>query len=105
MLAAFTAMEAVRQWEKAAFEVLIYDASTDQYMVWDKIHVSYDLSLAAATPPSVSPLTSSTTVWGNLKLISGIIHRQSVSDGAWYPLTRAGSDATVHEVIGEVGIP
>ena len=104
LIAAFTACEAVRQYEKLRFVLLIYDASQDVYTIYDHIDVSYENSLAGATPGSVSPIASSTTVWGNFKLISGVINIQSVTDGKWYPLTVAGADTTVHGVVGESGV-
>ena len=105
VIAAFTALEAVREYEKARFDLLIYDGSQEVYMVFDHIDVSYEFPLAAGTPPSVSPITSSTTVWGNMKLIGGVIHVQSTDDGEWYPLTLAGTSTTIHEVLGTTGVP
>lgn len=104
VIAAFTALEQVREYEKAVFTLLVYDASQAVYMVYDTIDVSYEFPLASGTPPAVTPITSSTTQWGNFRLINGIISIQSVDDGEYYPLTVGGSDATVHGVIGESGV-
>lgn len=95
----------VREYQTLRFDLLIYDASQAIYMVWDHINVAYEFALAGATPGNVSPITSGTEAWGNFKLISGTIHLQSTSDGEFYPLTAAGSDATIHPVMGETGIP
>ena len=103
VIQAFTDMEAIRQYEKATFQIIVYDASQAVYMVCDDIAVSYEYPLVAGTPPSVSPITSGSTTWGNMKLIGGVIHVLSSTDGLYYPLTLAGTGATIHEVLGETG--
>jgi hypothetical protein len=105
VVAAFTDLVSLREYETCEFTLLVYDASQAVYLYVGKLDVAYEYPLAAGTPPSVSPITSSTTTWGNYKLIAGVIHIQSATDGKWYPLTLAGQDSTVHEVLGETGVP
>jgi hypothetical protein len=105
VVAAFTDLPVVREYEKARFQILIYDSSASVYMIWEFVDLSYEYPLAAGTPPAVSPITSATTTWGNFKLIGGVINIQSTTDGLWYPLTLAGAGTTIHEQLGETGIP
>jgi hypothetical protein len=103
LLAAFTDCEAIRQGEKLRFNLLIWDASQSVYMIWDFMLVAYETAVLS-TAVNVSPISTGTTLWGNLKLISGVIHLQSTTDNEWYPLTAVGQDATVHPQLGETGI-
>lgn len=106
VVAAFTDMKVVRQGEMARFDLIIYDASQSLvFMVWDHLEVAYENVLVAATPSNVTPISAGTTTWGNFKLINGVLHVLSTDDGEYYPLTFAGTDGTIHEVIGETGIP
>jgi len=105
LVAAFTSLVSIREYERLRFALLIYDATQDVYLVYDYINVAYEFALAAGTPPSVSPITSSTTIWGNFKLINGVINLQSTTDGLWYPFTAAGTGTTIHEELGVVGTP
>ena len=105
LVTAFTNFEALRQYEKATFTILVYDASQNVYLVFTNIDLSWENSLASGTPPSVSPITSGTTSWGNFKLLAGgVIGIQSTDDGEYYQLTVGGVGQTVHGVIGESGV-
>lgn len=104
LVAAFTDLEAVRQGEIARFDLLIWDASNSLYMVWDHLDVSYEFPLVAGTS-NVSPISTGTTLWGNFRLINGVVSILSLTDNKYYPLTLAGQDTTVHEVLGETGTP
>lgn len=101
MVAAFTNLPSVREWETLRFELLVYDASTDYYLIWDGIQAAYEYALAAGTPGSVSPITSSTTIWGNLKLEGGTLYIQNLDTGLWNPLTSRGADNQQHLELGD----
>jgi hypothetical protein len=104
MLAAYTDLEKVRQYEKLRFDLLVWDASASVYMIWDHLDVIWEEALSSSAT-NVSPISTGTTLWGNLKLIDGVIHLQSTTDSEWYPFTAAGADTTVHPELGTTGIP
>lgn len=104
VVAAFTDLPVVREYEKARFQILIYDSSASVYMVWDFVDVSYEYPLAAGTPPAVSPITSSTDTFGDIKLHLGSLYKYNATDGLWYKWTIAGVGNVVHEVLDDVGI-
>ena len=105
LVAVFTPVSGLRAFECFDFILYVYDASQADYLFRGVVAVTYDMPLNAGTPPAVSPITSSTTIFGNLKLINGVVHVLSTDDGEWYPFTAAGSDQTIHPVLGETGIP
>jgi len=105
LVAAFTAIEAVRQYEKLRFDLLIWDASASVYTIFDHLDVSYEFALSAAAAASVTPITGTTDTWGNLKLSGGTIYVLNLTDGEYYPLRLAGADDQVHvDVPGDGGI-
>jgi hypothetical protein len=104
VVSAFTDLQSVRQGEKLAFDMLIYDNSQDVYMVWDKLNVSYEHDLVAGTPGSVTPITSGTAVWGDIRLYAGSLYKYSITDGLWYKWYGAGAGTTIHEELSETGI-
>lgn len=93
VVAAFTDLVAVRQYETLIFSMLIYDAADSIYTVWDDLAVAYEFALAAGTPPNVDPLSGSTTIWGNLKLSGGTLWLYNIDTGKYDPLTARGDDA------------
>jgi hypothetical protein len=104
VVAAFTALKAVRQQETIRFDLLVYDNTNPIYTVWSSLNVSYEFPLAAGTPASVTPITAGTLVWGDLRLYAGSLYKYSATDGLWYKWSGAGAGSTVHEVLDETGI-
>lgn len=105
LVAAFTDLPTVRQYQPLRFWLLIYDSSASVYIVVDNIDVSYEYPLVAGTPPAVSPITSSTTVFGNLKLISGVVNIWDVTDSQWHPITASGAGSEIHINLDQTGVP
>lgn len=104
LVAAFTNLEAVREYETLEFTLLIYDATQAVYTIYDHINVSYEYPLAAGTPPSVSPISVGTDTFGDLKLHAGSLYKQSPTDGLWYKWGVAGAGTQVHETLDNTGI-
>ena len=106
LIAVFTDdIVSVRQFERLDFDVLVYDSTVDYYLVEGTVTVAYQEALAAGTPGTVTPITSGTGTWGNLKLHAGTIYIQSVTDGLWYPIGAAGAgDEVSYTLPGSGGI-
>ena len=99
-----TNLHGIRQFEKADFDLYIYDASQTFYLVQEKISVSYQNALGTGTPGSVDPITAATTSWGDLKLYGGSLYKYNVTDGLYYKWTAAGAGSQAHDVLDDVGI-
>jgi hypothetical protein len=96
--------DAVTPHERLAFKLFVYDGSSTFYMIDDEFAVENQGALGVDTPPDVTPITPSTTVFGDLRLYSGSLYQISTTDGLWYKVTLAGSGATVHFNADENGI-
>ena len=104
MVTAFSNLEMVRQAEKLRFELFIYDNTTDYYTIWDSINVSYEHALVAGTPAAVTPITTGSLVWGDIRLYAGSLYKYSVTDGLWYKWIGAGAGTQIHEEFDTTGI-
>jgi len=104
VVAAFTDLVSLREYETCEFTLLVYDASQAVYLYVGKLDVAYEYPLAAGTPPSVSPITSSTDTFGDMKLHAGSLYKQSPTDGLWYKWGVSGAGTQAHEILDDVGI-
>jgi hypothetical protein len=52
---------------------------------------------------SVTPLSGSTLIWGNLAMVGGKTYLKNSEDGLWYPIDLSGTGGTVHYGIDETG--
>lgn len=99
IVASFTDCQAIRQGEKLRFDLLVWDSTSNRYMVWDHLDCAYETALASDSS-AVSPIGVSTTTWGNLKISGGTIYIYNSSDGLYYPLTSAGASTQAHLELG-----
>lgn len=107
LMAAFAALQSVRQGEKMRLDFLVWDASPGvlAWNIWDHVLVMYENDLSGATTGTVNPITGTTTSWGSFKIYNGKTYLQSVEDGLWYEVMgMAGTGGTAHPIYGETGI-
>jgi hypothetical protein len=100
VVAAFTDLVALKRYETLRFDLVIWDAQDAIYTVWDDLNVAYEFPLSSDTPPAVSPITSSTTIWGQLKLESGSLYLRNAETGKYNLLQARGADDGQHLDLG-----
>ena len=103
IVASFTDCESVRQGERLRFDLLVWDITSSYYTIWDHLDCVYEAALTSDAT-AVSPIGTSTTTWGNLKLSGSTLYIYNTSDGLYYPLTSAGATTEAHLELG-TGIP
>jgi hypothetical protein len=98
VVAAFTDLAAVRQYETCQFDLLVWDTTNNIYTIWDHLNVAYEFALTSDAS-SVSPIDAGTTTWGNLRSYGGNIYVYNVETGLWNKLTAAGIDDQQHMLL------
>jgi len=100
LVAAYTNLPSVREYETLRFHLLVWDTTATVYTLWDYLDVAYEYALTSDAS-SVSPISTTTETWGNLKLSGGVIHLYNITTGKYCELRAEGEDDVQHMLLGD----
>jgi hypothetical protein len=100
VVTAYTNLVSPRQYETLRFDLLVWDASDNVYIIWDGLNVAFEVAVTDGST-NVSPIDTSTVIWGTLKLSDGVIYLFNPDTGLYNKLTAKGANEVQHLELGE----